>query len=89
MVKATKKCELRVHLTTGACVRGRFHIEASTSSAVRPSDALREDRSGWLLLTDVCEESSESADAADRAPVLMLNRSAIAMIEILPNNWQV
>lgn len=87
MVKTTKKCEVRVHLTTGSCVRGRFHVDASTSSAIRPSDALREDRSGWLLLTDVCDESVNGDEPLDRAPVLMLNRAAIAIIEILPNNW--
>lgn len=88
MVKATKKCELRVHLTTGTCVRGRFHIDASTSSAIRPSDAMREDKTGWLLLTDVIDETEGDEDGSDRAPVLMLNRTAVAMIEILSNNWQ-
>ncbi len=85
MFKATKTCILNVHLTTGAAVTGRYHVDASTSSAVRPSDALRQESSGWFLLTDVRDARDPECEPT---PVVLISRAAVAMIELTPNNWR-
>ncbi|MDO8631191.1 MAG: hypothetical protein Q7R41_11925, partial [Phycisphaerales bacterium] len=53
MDKATKRCELKVHLKSGHCMTGQFHVSARTSCAIRPSDALMENNNRLLLLSDV------------------------------------
>lgn len=85
MQKTTKTCDLRVHLIEGTCVRGQYHVDSATSSAIRPSDAIRQDDTGWILLTHV---QNEAGDPTDRAPVVMINRDAISIVEIMPNNWR-
>jgi hypothetical protein len=85
MFKATKTCVLNVHLSGGAVVTGRLHVDAATSSAMRPSDVLRQENSGWLLLTEVRDVRDPETPPA---PVVLVNRAAVTMIELAPNNWR-
>ena len=48
----TKCCELTVHLVTGIRIRGTYHVPLDSSSATRPSDAIRNYKDGFLILTD-------------------------------------
>ena len=50
--RQTKCCELTVHLVTGIRIEGMLHITIDTSSAIRPSDAIRNCKEGFLLLTN-------------------------------------
>jgi hypothetical protein len=50
--RPTKCCELTVHLVTGVRVVGTFHVSVTTSSAIRPSDAIRDCKDGFLILTN-------------------------------------
>lgn len=86
MVKATKSCQLVVQLLNGKRLAGRFHVEASTSSAVRPSDALRQESTGYLLMTHAYFEGECETDAPDR--VILVNRAAVGLIELSQNNWR-
>ena len=84
MVRDTKFCEINVQLVSGTRIRGRFHIDAVTSSTIRPSDALRDIRTDFLVVSHATRES-ESAP-----PVSMMIRcSAIAVIELPERNWSV
>jgi hypothetical protein len=84
MNRPTKHCTLRVHLTTGECIAGDYHVDAVTSSTIRPSDALRSDASGYILLTNAVH--ADHADAEQPA-VVLVNRNAVAMIEIPRSGW--
>src|SRR3989304_6972309 len=50
--KSTKCCELTVHRVTGVRIVGTFHASVTTSSAIRPSDAIRDCKDGYLILTN-------------------------------------
>ena len=77
MVKQTKTCEINVHLTTGDCVAGRYHIDAATSSSVRPSDALRQEKTGFVLLTEA--KLTRDGETTDQ-PVVLLPTTSVAFI---------
>lgn len=85
MVKETKSCELTIHLQTGDCLTGRYHVDVATTSAVRPSDAIRQDTSPYLLLTGV--RDGTGAEPGEK-PVVLLNTNAITVIEIPSENWE-
>lgn len=81
--KPTKYCTLNITLVNGVRLTGRFHIEARTSSTIRPSDAIRQCEDGWLLLTDVEADGSESP----QADTLMIPVKSIAWIELPAKRW--
>lgn len=82
--KATKYCELNVTLLNGARVSGRFHVEARTSSTIRPSDAIREAKDGLLLLTDV---QYATADEQREVRAMLIPLRAVACIELPATRW--
>ena len=84
MIKSTKTCELVIHLTTGECITGRFHVDAATSSSVRPSDAVRQEKTGYILLTDA--KVTRGEETTDR-PVVLVVPSSVAFIEIPMEKW--
>ena len=81
--KTTKRAELTVHLISGERMRGHFHIPAGTSQTVRPSDAVRETRDGFMLLTDV--EVIHNDETSTRDAVLV-RIDAVAYMD-LPDDW--
>jgi hypothetical protein len=84
LVKRTKSCEVVVHLKSGECLRGHYHIEKGTSSSVRPSDALRESTGAYLLLTDVRREGSV---APSEGGVILIRADAVSFIELPQESW--
>jgi len=82
MNKPTKCCTLTVHLVAGPILTGEFHIAASTSSAIRPSDALQDNSRPWILLSGV----SVDVGPAPATRAVLVPTSAIAFIE-LPSKW--
>lgn len=85
MVRDTKFCEVSMQLVNGARVRGRFHIDAVTSSAIRPSDALRDLRTDFLLLSHATRDGDPEAHRC----TMMVRTSAIALIELPERNWSI
>jgi len=82
--KTTKYCELSVTLLNGASVTGRFHVESRTTSTIRPSDAVRESKNGFLLLTDATYTSSGEPRDIN---ALMIPLPAVAFIELPSTRW--
>ena len=85
MKRITKFCDLIVYTLSGATLEGCFHMDASLSSAIRPSDAIREISGPYLLLTDV----SVSDDGAKReVGTVMVRAEGIAYIELRSRSWR-
>jgi hypothetical protein len=84
MVKRTKSCAVTVHLKGGQCLRGRYHVDKSTSSSVRPSDALRESTSPYLLLTDAVAQAGPELSAG---AVIVVRADAVSFIELPEESW--
>lgn len=82
--KSTKYCELNVTLLNGTRIAGRFHIEARTTSTVRPSDAIRENKDRFILLTDA---TSQEGDESRGIGTLMIAPAAIAFVELPDTRW--
>lgn len=82
--KPTKYCLLNVMLLNGTRVSGKFHIEARTTSTIRPSDAIREARDGFLLLT---ESGTEDSGQLRESRTLMIPVRAIAFVELPSTRW--
>jgi hypothetical protein len=82
VIRDTKYCEICVQLVNGARVRGRFHIDAVTSSTIRPSDALRELKSDFFILSHATRETE-----AHPPVTMMIRSSAIALVELPDRNW--
>jgi len=60
-------------------------VDAITSSTVRPSDALRADGSGYILLTNATHLGRPGSESP---AVVLINRGAVAMIEITSSGWR-
>ena len=82
--KPTKYCDLSLTLLNGAKLSGRFHIEARTTSTIRPSDAIREAKDGFLLLTDAKMLGPEEK-CLNRT--LMVPIRAIAFVDLPSSRW--
>lgn len=82
--KSTKCCQLTIHLLTGIRIMGTFHVSTTTSSAIRPSDAVRDCKDGFLILTDATVY--EVACARDQGSI-MVRSSAISHIDLPVNGW--
>jgi hypothetical protein len=83
MVKQTKFCELTVYLRGGDRLTGRLHVEGSTSSTVRPSDAIRQVQGNFLLLTDVTVQGESAGEKA----AILVPTSAVNYIEVHSKSW--
>ncbi len=85
MVRTTKYCVVDAVLLTGTRVRGRMHVQASTSSAIRPSDALRDAPGNYLILTNALVfDGTETREHG----CVMLRTSAIAHVELPDRGWE-
>lgn len=82
--KSTKCCELTVHLMTGVRVVGTFHVSMTTSSAVRPSDAIRDYKDSFLTLTNATLH--EPTGPREQGSV-MIRAEAISFIELPAKGW--
>ena len=85
MAKDTRVCELTVYLTTGTRLTGKMHVSMSTSSAMRPSDAIRTTEGGFLLLSDVTL-TNDHETREQRA--IMIRMDAITHIELPQQGWK-
>jgi len=82
--KETKHCELTVRLQSGELISGRFHVPISTSSGIRPSDAIRDLPTDYMLLSRaVIRFGSDSM----HKETLLVFRSAIAYVELPSGGW--
>ena len=83
MDKSTKYCEITVHLKTGVRIAGMLHVPLRTSSAIRPSDAIRES-DGFMLLSNatVWETGQSRLQAA-----LLVRLDAISHIDLPEKGW--
>jgi hypothetical protein len=86
MFQPTKYCELTVYLNCGTRVTGRFHVHADTSRVVRPLDAIRDIKGGFLPLTDV--DIKENEETRHRQAI-MISCQSIAHIELPEANWTI
>lgn len=82
--KSTKCCELTVHMCTGACISGTFHIPFGTSSAIRPSDALRDCKGGFVVLSNATVRDKEQS-VLHRS--VMIRVEAVSHIELPEKGW--
>lgn len=85
MTRATKYCEITIHTISGTHLRGRFQIDASLSSNIRPSDAIRDMSGAYLLLSDV---TLADGDESREAGTVMVRADAIAYIELGSRGWR-
>jgi len=82
--KSTKCCELTVYLTTGVRIVGTFHISNTTSSAIRPSDALRDSKDGFLVLTDA---KVHEAGAIREQAAILIRMDSITHVDLPAKGW--
>lgn len=85
MLRKTKHCLVEIQLLTGTRVRGKYHVEASSSSSIRPSDAIRSGDLAYLLLSDV--DVCENGVSTHREAILV-RCSSISHLEFLESGWR-
>ena len=83
--QSTKHTRLIIRLKSGAQVSGKFHVDKETIAAVRPSDAIRECRGSFIVLTDV--EFNEDGESSIHSSI-MVQIGDISLIK-LPESWDV
>ena len=82
--KDTKVCLLKILLVNNTSIEGSYHVSARTSSAIRPSDALRDSKDGFVILTNVTiRENGETR----QLPSVMVLSDSIAYIELPSAGW--
>ena len=82
--KSTKCCQLSVQLKSGVRVVGLLHVPSGTTSTIRPSDAIAERASEFLLLSDV---TLSEHNVPRQHPAIMIPYDAISHIELPPSGW--
>ena len=82
--RQTKCCGLTVHLVTGIRIEGTFHIGIDTSSAIRPSDAIRTCKDGFLILTNVTIH--EPTGPREQGSI-MIRTDAVSHIDLPARGW--
>lgn len=82
--KTTKCCGLTVYLLTGVRIEGIYHIATSTSSAVRPSDALRDSKEGFIVLTNATVY--ENGSTREQGSIL-IRVEAISHVDLPAKGW--
>jgi len=82
--KATKCCDLTVYLLTGVRIVGTYHIATSTSFAVRPSDALRDSKDGFIVLTHATVH--ENGTTREQGSI-MIRVEAISHVDLPAKGW--
>ena len=84
MNQPTKYCRLIIRIRSGVHVSGRFHVAKETIAAVRPSDAIRECRGGFIMLSDVAVGGDGESS---KHPSIMVHIGDISYIK-LPEGWE-
>ncbi len=82
--KSTKCCELTIYLVTGVRIAGTLHVAVNTSSAIRPSDTIRDCKEGFLLLTNATVY--EATGTRDQESI-MVRCDAISHIDLPDRGW--
>lgn len=82
--KETKFCELTIRLQSGELISGRFHVPLSTSSGMRPSDAIRDLQTDYMLLSKAVIRFGTDSMHKD---ALLVFRSAISYVELPSASW--
>jgi hypothetical protein len=82
--KPTKCCKLTIHLVTGVRIEGTFHVPVTTGSSIRPSDALRDYKDGFLILTDA---TVHEATGPRQNGAIMIHANAISHIDLPDKSW--
>lgn len=82
--KSTKCCELTIHLVTGVRIEGTFHVPVTTGSSIRPSDALRDYKEGFLILTHA---TVREATGPRQHAAIMVRADAISHIDLPDKGW--
>lgn len=82
--KSTKCCDLTVYLVTGIRITGTYHIATTTSSAIRPSDALRSSTDGFIVLTDA---TIHEAGQSRQQPSILIRMDAVSHIDLPQKGW--
>lgn len=82
--KETKHCELTIRLQSGELITGLFHVPMNTSSGIRPSDAIRDVATDYMLLSRAVIRFGTDSMHKD---TLLVFRSAIAYVELPSVNW--
>lgn len=82
--KDTKFCELTIRLQSGEQISGRLHVPVGTSSAMRPSDVIRDLSTDFILLSRVVIRLG--TDSMHKETLLVF-KSAISYIELSTTNW--
>ncbi len=83
--KSTKGCELTVQLITGVRIVGTFNVSVITSSAIRPSDAIREHQNGFFTLTNA---TIHEPTGPRQVSSVMVRAESIAHIELPSKGWE-
>jgi len=82
--KSTKCCELTIHLVTGLRIAGTLHVAVNTSSAIRPSDIIRDCKEGFLILTNA---TVYEATGMRKQGSIMVRCDAISHIDLPDKGW--
>jgi len=69
---------------TGVWIEGTFHVPDDTSSAVRPTDAIRSCNDGFLILTNA---TVHEATGTREQGSMMVRMDAIAHIDLPARSW--
>jgi hypothetical protein len=85
MQKRTKYCVVEITMLNGTRLIGRFHIDQSSSSSVRPSDAFRFLDSEFFLLTHATIENGETTTQRD---VVLVRTTNISHVELRDGAWR-
>lgn len=79
--KSTKHVWLLFYMKSDYVIFGEFHVPVSTSSAIRPSDALRE-AGEFISLVNAMVRDGEGNE--HKAGFIQIARDAIAWVEFPP-----
>ena len=84
MERATKYCDLTVQLRSGGRVTGKFHVPLQTGSTIRPSDALRGCKDGFVIISDAVMQQGEQEH---RHIAILVPLTSVDYIELPAVGW--
>ena len=82
--RQTKCCELTVHLVTGTRINRTFDVIADTSTAIRPSDAIRNCKDGFLDFTNT---TIHEPTGPRELGSIMVRTEAVTHIDLPTTGW--
>lgn len=85
--RSTKFVPVRIKMISGQLIEGEFHVSASTSSSVRPSDAIADTKD---FIKVISPKITENDGREERRYMIQVAKTAIAWIEHAETNdrWQ-